>query len=122
MWWRFTVVCAFVHETSCVCDSLFRCLLDACRLSLYLSIITSNEERSNFIQYAWGRTRLPKASAKWERPFKLTILRNAGDNALPKAHTCFFQIELPENYSTDEIARKRIKGAMTWGMGEFNVA
>jgi hypothetical protein len=35
------------------------------------------------------RSRLPKGT--WERPFKLTK-KSGGDNQLPIAHTCFFQV------------------------------
>ena len=37
------------------------------------------------------RSRLPKGT--WERPFKLTK-KSGGDNQLPIAHTCFFQVGL----------------------------
>ena len=83
-------------------------------------------------------------------PFKVTR-KSGGDNQLPIAHTCFFQvpcvrprmvlswwfvmctvgllccllcclqIELPE-YSTDEIARSRIIAAANFGLGGFLIA
>ena len=36
---------------------------------------------------------------------------STNDGELPKAHTCFFQIDLP-NYSTEEIMEKRILTAI----------
>ena len=50
----------------------------------------TGEERSKFIRFAWGRSRLPKG-ASWDKPFKLTK-KNGGDAQLPIAHTCFFQV------------------------------
>ena len=65
------------------------------------------------------RSRLPKAD-NWDRPFKLTK-KNGGDDILPLAHTCFFQIELPA-YSTDEIMKQRLIAASTYGIGSFLIA
>ena len=47
----------------------------------------SQEDRSKFIRYCWGRSRLPKPSS-WppNTPFKLTK-HNGGDDILPPAHT-----------------------------------
>ena len=63
----------------------------------------SNKDRSQFLRFAWGRSRLPKTS-NWPRPFKLTYSK-AGDELLPVSHTCFFQLELPQ-YSTDAIMKE----------------
>jgi len=81
----------------------------------------SQEDRSKFIRFCWGRCRLPKPSS-WpaNTPFKLTK-HNGNDSMLPLSHTCFFQIELP-CYSTDDIMRTRILAAINFGMGEFLVA
>jgi len=47
-------------------------------------------ERSLFLRFVWGRSRLP-AGKNWKK-FKLTPLNQGGniDNYLPVAHTCFF--------------------------------
>ena len=37
---------------------------------------------------------------------------------LPVAHTCFFQLDLPQ-YSTDAIMRERLLVAIHFGAGEF---
>ena len=79
----------------------------------------SDADRSLFIRFAWGRARLPRAE-HWTAPFKITR-RGGGDNQLPIAHTCFFQIELPE-YSTDDIARSRLIAAANFGLGGFLIA
>ena len=47
----------------------------------------SQEDRSKFIRYCWGRSRLPKPSS-WppNTPFKLTK-HNGDDRMLPLSHT-----------------------------------
>ena len=73
--------------------------------------------RSQFLRFAWGRSRLPKEEP-WSRPFKLTY-KNAGDEMLPIAHTCFFQLELPQ-YTTDKVMHDRLLVAINYGVsGEF---
>ena len=76
----------------------------------------SNKDRSLFLRFTWGRSRLPK-SDNWPRPLKLCY-KDAGDEMLPLAHTCFFQLELPQ-YSTDAIMRERLLVAIHFGAGEF---
>lgn len=78
----------------------------------------TNEERSKFVRFVWGRARLPKPS-QWSRPFKLTK-KNGGDDQLPLAHTCFFQVEMPA-YSSEEVMRRRIIAAISYG-SEFLIA
>lgn len=76
------------------------------------------KERSGLVRFAWGRSRLPKEE-DWSThgaPFKLTK-KNGGDGAgYPLAHTCFFQLELPE-YSSDEVALQRLRFVATTASG-----
>jgi E3 ubiquitin-protein ligase HERC2 len=51
-----------------------------------------HKERSKFIQFAWGRQRLPRPG-NWTRKMLLSNTGNVTD--LPVAHTCFFHVELP---------------------------
>ena len=74
-----------------------------------------NKDRSSFLRFVWGRSRLPKVV--WPRPFKLNH-SEAGTDRLPIAHTCFFQLDLPQ-YSTDAIMRERLLVAIHFGAGEF---
>lgn len=76
----------------------------------------SNKDRSQFLRFAWGRSRLPKTN-NWPRPFKLNYSK-AGDELLPVSHTCFFQLDLPQ-YSTDAIMKERLLVAIHFGSGEF---
>ena len=75
-----------------------------------------NKDRSQFFRFTWGRSRLPHKD-NWPRPFKL-VARNYGDDMLPLAHTCFFELELPQ-YSTDQIMRERLLIAIHYGASEF---
>ena len=77
----------------------------------------TDKDRSQFLRFSWGRSKLPK-SEPWPRQFKLTY-KNAGDEMLPIAHTCFFQLELPQ-YSTDQIMKERLLVTFNYGSsGEF---
>ena len=78
----------------------------------------SEGERSKFIRFAWGRNRLPRA-ADWKRPFKLTQ-RRGGDDALPVAHTCFFQLELPA-YASLERCKQALDICINFGIGTFDI-
>jgi hypothetical protein len=87
---------------------LFRCLRGMHRV-----------DRARFIRFVWGRSRLPRGNS-WARPFKIT--RHFGDeSALPVAHSCFFQLDLPP-YSTLSILRRRIMAALDYGMDSFLLA
>ncbi|KAK8803542.1 hypothetical protein WA158_001236 [Blastocystis sp. Blastoise] len=76
----------------------------------------SHKDRSQFLRFVWGRSRLPH-SVDWPRPFKLTA-KSAGNDQLPVAHTCFFQLELPQ-YTTEAILKERLLVAIHFGTGEF---
>ena len=76
----------------------------------------SNEQRSRFIEFAWGRSRLPRPGT-WNKPLGLTRL-GTEPNQLPIAHTCFFNIELPP-YDNFEKALKFITIAVEFGTGSM---
>lgn len=80
----------------------------------------SQEDLVGFVRLTWGRSRLPRED-QWpeDMPFKLTK-NNRGDEALPLAHACFFQMELPQ-YSSDDIMRRRLLAAINYGGGEFEI-
>lgn len=81
----------------------------------------SHEERSRFLRFCWGRSRLPRGE-RWPAQFRLTKKGNGvNDNDMPIGHTCFFQIELPV-YSSIEVMRVRLTAAITFGLGEFLIA
>jgi len=80
-----------------------------------------DEMRQKFLQFVWGRSRLPNDDQDWTQNLRISkCYNNNGDGALPLSHTCFFQIELPM-YSTEDIMYKNLKLAVescsTFAMG-----
>ncbi|ETV99325.1 hypothetical protein, variant [Aphanomyces invadans] len=74
----------------------------------------TSEEQQLFLQFVWGRTRLPFSEVDFgSYTFKLVrhMSPSNPDNYLPVAHTCFFQLELP-NYSSAAIMRSKLLYAM----------
>lgn len=75
----------------------------------------SQEDRSKYVRFAWGRARLPPEGAHWTSPHTITRL-SGGDAQLPMAHTCFFTLDLPE-YTSDERMAWGLSTAMMYGIG-----
>lgn len=58
----------------------------------------SNQERSLFLRFVWGRTRLPRTIADFRgRDFVLQVLDkyHPADHFLPESYTCFFLLKMP---------------------------
>ena len=76
----------------------------------------TNEQRSSFLRFVWGRTTLPPTSEEFEE--KMLVIRSEqespanNDTALPQSHTCTFQLELPP-YSSEKILRDKLLYAIT---------
>lgn len=49
---------------------------------------------------------------------KITIHKDFAVDQLPKSHTCFNQLDLPE-YPTKEIMETKLKIALNWGSESF---
>jgi hypothetical protein len=83
----------------------------------------SNRDRSAFIQFAWGRSRLPGPRDRWSHTFKLSRHSDyPPEKAMPIAHTCFFTVELPP-FPTEAMMRQRIVAVCKHGIGgEFLIA
>jgi len=73
-----------------------------------------HKERSKFIQFAWGRQRLPRPG-RWSRRMLLSYRASEG---MPVAHTCFFHVELPK-YTSLEQARKMLGLTIKYGLGSM---
>jgi len=74
-----------------------------------------HDERAAFLRFVWARSRLP-AAADFQQKFKLQGSVGDGpktspDSWLPKAHTCFFSLNLPR-YSSDEVMAKQLRYAI----------
>jgi len=76
----------------------------------------TEEQRSEYIKFVWGRARLPSEERHWEHMHRVCTLhapRSSGrqvtpiDSMLPYAHTCYFTIDIPQ-YSSEEITRTRL--------------
>lgn len=72
----------------------------------------TQEERLKIIRFCWGQERLPLNSQQFERNgirfmIKPMLNKQNSDQALPKADTCFFNIELPQ-YSSKKIMKERV--------------
>jgi E3 ubiquitin-protein ligase HERC2 len=71
-------------------------------------------ERSLFLRFVWGRTRLPRTVSDFKgRDFVVQVMEKHGfpDDYLPEAYTCFFLVKLPR-YSSQEVLREKLKYAI----------
>ena len=62
-------------------------------------------EKLRFVKFCWGQERLPANDEEFERTQTRFMIKPAStnnDKALPRADTCFFNLELPD-YSTKEV-------------------
>ncbi|KAK7864133.1 hypothetical protein R5R35_007650 [Gryllus longicercus] len=74
----------------------------------------SNQERSLFLRFVWGRTRLPRTIADFRgRDFVLQVLDKYSppDHFLPESYTCFFLLKMPR-YSCKAVLREKLKYAI----------
>lgn len=75
-----------------------------------------DRDRCQFLRFVWARSRLPTKAVDFHQKFKIHTPTSEGvkedpDQYLPKAHTCFFSINLPR-YSTDEVMAKKLSYTM----------
>ena len=74
----------------------------------------STAERSLFLRFVWGRTRLPRSIADFRgRDFVLQIMDkyNPPDHFLPESYTCFFLLKMPR-YTCKTVLREKLKYAI----------
>ena len=76
----------------------------------------TEEERRRFLHFTWAQERLPHDDADFERTrtrmyIKPSTMGGDPDQRLPKADTCFFNIELPA-YSSPEVLARQLRAAM----------
>lgn len=87
-----------------------------------------NSERAEFIQFITASSKVPIEGFKGLRGSngqvqKVEIIKlttDSPDKRLPQAHTCFFQLDLPE-YSSKEVLREKLLIAIQEGK-TFNIA
>eukprot|EP01083_Nonionella_stella_P141962 438335_1 len=86
----------------------------------------SGWQRRRFVEFAYASARLPSTDAEFEHAPRTRMLIKAAaaapdgqsaDDMLPRADTCFFNVELPA-YSSEEVMHARLRAvvAMDWGM------
>jgi len=72
-------------------------------------------ERRRFIRFAWAQERLPADDQEFVQTHTRMMIKGADwanmDAALPRADTCFFNLELPA-YSSVEVLRKQLLYAL----------
>lgn len=82
----------------------------------------TQEERSAFLRFVWGRARLPANDKEFPQLFKLQSFsmpssssssrrRRGIDDFLPVSHTCFFSLELPA-YTSEAVLREKLRYAI----------
>eukprot|EP00835_Amoeboradix_gromovi_P006009 NODE_637_length_5728_cov_0.215669.p1 type:complete len:678 gc:universal NODE_637_length_5728_cov_0.215669:3102-1069(-) len=79
-----------------------------------------NEQRGRFLQFCTGTSRIPVNGFKdlqgSDGPRKFTLERVKDETALPKAHTCFNRIDLP-NYSSFKVLEQKLSMAIEETIG-----
>jgi len=72
----------------------------------------SQQDLQLFLRFCWGRSRLPpESSPLWGNGFIIAGVSDLPEDALPRAHTCFFQIDVP-NYTSEQICTERVRYAI----------
>ncbi|CAH1128754.1 unnamed protein product [Ceutorhynchus assimilis] len=74
----------------------------------------TNQERSLFLRFVWGRTRLPRTIADFRgRDFVIQIIDKYSppDHFLPESYTCFFLLKMPK-YSCKHVLQQKLKYAI----------
>lgn len=69
------------------------------------------EQLASYLRYVWGRSRL---SHSFGDSHKLTYHR--GKANIPEAHTCFFELDLGDYPSEDDLRKKMLYGMENCGM------
>ena len=71
----------------------------------------TQEERSMYLKFVWGRSRLPPPDASNIQRHTIYLMSTHSysdhNNVLPQAHTCFFQLDLPR-YTKDSACRDKM--------------
>ncbi|CAF1253694.1 unnamed protein product [Rotaria sordida] len=73
-------------------------------------------QKKLFLIFVWGRSTLPRLDKDFTSKFIIQTIshddNHETDQMLPRAHTCFFTLDLPE-YSTTDIMYERVNYAIT---------
>ncbi len=85
-----------------------------------------NARRRKFLQFCTGSSRVPPEGfaglrGNNQKLQKFNIHKSGSELDLPRAHTCFNQLDLPE-YSSKEVLQKKLILAITEGADRFAIA
>jgi hypothetical protein len=65
------------------------------------------EDLRRYLHFCWGRSRLPPEDGNWENLHNITCASDLPLDSLPRAHTCFFQLDWPR-YPNYEVACEKL--------------
>ena len=71
----------------------------------------TQDERKMYLKFVWGRSKIPMDTSNLYYKHRITLYTHWPKNALPKSHTCFFMIDIPD-YKDYETCVGRIKYAI----------
>lgn len=71
----------------------------------------TEEQKSLYLRFVWGRCRIPIDCTNLSYRHEVRLMTGMDKNAFPQAHTCFFQLDVPD-YETDEIMRRNLTTAI----------
>jgi len=72
----------------------------------------TEEEKALYLKFVWGRSRLPVSLDNLAYRHEVRLMESANNRGCPIAHTCFFQLDIPD-YDDDEICYSRLLSAIT---------
>ena len=82
----------------------------------------TNEDLAKLIQFITGTSKIPLEGFSHLEGMnglqKISIHRDVNVHQLPKSHTCFNQLDLP-NYPSKEILKEKLRVVLTWGSEGF---
>lgn len=64
-----------------------------------------------YLKFVWGRSKIPQDVSHLSNKHRICVYDHMDPQSLPRSHTCFFTIDLPE-YKEFEIMDKRIRYAI----------
>lgn len=86
----------------------------------------TQEERKAYLKFVWGRSKIPVDVSNLYYKHRISLYRHWPSNSLPKSHTCFFMIDIPEYRSYEQMVEKITYAIETCGeidddYGEGNI-
>jgi len=83
----------------------------------------TDTEKLRFIKFCWGQERLPANDEEFDRTQTRFMVKPAtyanSERALPKADTCFFNLELP-NYPSKAVLKEKVLTAINFDCDSMN--